>query len=150
MTPHPSLLGLHFVLSVRTAVHPEPEPVYELSIGFAATESVILGWTWNNPSGSHGTVYEIQRRFGNDAFRFIEVAGEGSFGGSSTPRGPSSPVHGPGKTHVPVAPFLVNFGSGAASGGGMTVTALNADGSSGECRLASRDGRRRFDRKPHR
>lgn len=119
-------------------MHPEPELVYELSIGLAATGAVILGWMCDNPSGSQGTVYEIQRRFGSGAFRYTEVAGERSFEGSSSlPLGRRLPVHGPGKTHVPVAPFLVNFGSGAASGGGMIATALNADGRSGECRLAS-------------
>ena len=119
----------------------EPGPVgppgqpYELTIGLAATGAVSLGWKCDNPSGSQGTVYEIQRRIGTSSFQFLEVAGERSFEDSTIPAGSSGIVYQitavRGKTRGAPAQFLVNFGAQ-----GMTATALGGD-AGGEFRLAS-------------
>lgn len=114
----------------------EPGPVgppgqpYDMTIGLAATGAVILGWKCDNPSGSQGTVYEIQRRIGQGPFQFVELAGEKSFEDSTIPAGSSGLVYQitaiRGKTRGAPAQFLVNFGSASSSTAGMTATPIPA------------------------
>lgn len=113
---------------------PSPGRPFNLVVGLAATGALVLNWKSDNPSGSTGTVYEIQRRIGSGSFKYVAVAGERSFTDDTLPAGSSNIVYQitgvRSTTRGQSAQFLVNFGVGGAS-----AAAINRDSS--EYRLAS-------------
>ena len=82
--------------------------------------SVVLSWKCQNPPGSVGTVYEIQRQLpGQNGFAVLAVVGERSFTDETIPAG-SSPVNyrvtaARSTTRGTTAEFTVRFGGGSAS-----------------------------------
>jgi hypothetical protein len=103
-------------------VGPPGQP-YELHVGLAATGALQLKWKCDNPSGSQGTVYEVQRRIGSGPFQFVELAGERTLEDDTIPAGSSSMIYqiiaARGKTRGQAAQFIVNFGVG-----GVTASAV--------------------------
>ena len=111
---------------------PPPGQPFELRVGLFQTGALELKWKANNPAGSSGTVYEVQRRVGNSAFEYIGAAGTRTFLDESLPAGSTGVVYqitGIRSTQRgQAAQFLVNFGVQ-----GTTVTALTTQ----EVRLAA-------------
>ncbi len=89
---------------------------------------VTFGWKCENPSGAHGTVYEVARRIGSapesgSGFVVIGVTGSKSFSDSSLPPGDCGGTAGVtyqvtairSTSRGPANQFTVNFGAGMSN-----------------------------------
>lgn len=111
---------------------PPPGKPTDLSVGLLQTGALELKWKCDNPAGTYGTVYEVQRRIGSGAFTYVGVSGTRSFTDATLPQGSSSVVYQitaiRSTQSGPVAQFVVNFGVQ-----GVTATAIEP----GDYRLAA-------------
>ncbi len=111
---------------------PPPGRSFELTVGLLQTGAVELKWKCENPAGTSGTVYEVQRRIGNGPFNYVGVTGTRSFTDDTLPLGSSSIIYQitaiRSTQNGPVAQFVVNFGVQ-----GVTATAIEP----GDYRLAA-------------
>lgn len=111
---------------------PPPGRPFELTVGLLQTGALELKWKCDNPSGTSGTVYEVQRRIGNGQFAYIGVSGNRSFTDDTLPQGSSSIIYQitaiRSTQSGPAAQFVVNFGVQ-----GVTATAIEP----GDIRLAA-------------
>jgi hypothetical protein len=102
---------------------PPPGRPFELTVGLLQTGAVELKWKCENPAGTSGTVYEVQRRIGNGPFNYVGVTGTRSFTDDTLPLGSSSIIYQitaiRSTQNGPAAQFVVNFGVQ-----GVTATAI--------------------------
>ncbi len=116
---------------------PPPGTPFDFTVGLLQDGSLELKWKCANPSGTVGTIYEVQRKVEGGAFAIIGASGVKSFTDGTLPSG-SAPV-----TYMVTAvrstargnpaQFIVNFGMG---GGGLTITSISG-ASGGEMKMAA-------------
>ncbi len=122
---------LELGLNVRAQPSPLPPPGTpdRFRVTLSGDGSVELGWKCNNPPGSRGTIYQVERRVGGgSAFRFLGASGLKRFVDTSIPAGATSLTYQVqairSKSAGPRAQYNVNFGGSA--GGTMTAAATAA------------------------
>lgn len=98
---------------------PAPGTPYQPRVSLMQSGELALRWKCDNPAGSTGTMYEVQRRVGDGPYVFVGSVGERIFADESLPAGSASVVYKvtavrSTKRGEP-ALFVVNFGVGGVS-----------------------------------
>ncbi len=116
-------------LNVRAMPSPLPPPGKpdRFRVTLSGDGSVELAWKCNNPPGSRGTIYQVERRVGGgSAFTFLGASGTKRFIDTSIPAGAPSLTYQVqairSKSAGQRAQYNVNFGGSA----GATMTASAA------------------------
>lgn len=96
-----------------------PGTPYDLKLTLDPDGTLNLGWKCNNPAGTSGTIYQVERKIGaTGAFEYLGGTGKKSFVDDTIPAGATRltyQIRGVRSTAVGVAAeFVVNFGTNAA------------------------------------
>ncbi len=70
---------------------PPPGTPYKFTLGLLPTGALSIKWKCDNPSGTNGTIYEVERRTGQDPGPFTPIGSTGSrsFVDETLPAGPT-------------------------------------------------------------
>jgi len=98
---------------------PAPGTPYQPRVSLLQTGEIELKWKCDNPAGSVGTMYEVQRRVDGGPYTFVGSSGERAFIDETLPAGSSTVLYKvtavrSTKRGEP-ALFVVNFGVGGVS-----------------------------------
>lgn len=110
---------------------PPPGTPFDFNVGLLQNGALELKWKCNNPSGTVGTIYEVQRALPGGAMQFVGASGVKSFVDDALPGGAATPVTYQitavrSTARGNPAQFSVNFGIGGGGGGGFTVSVQDA------------------------
>lgn len=102
---------------------------FEFIVGLLQNGALELRWKCSNPSGTQGTIYEVQRQIGSGGFACVGASGVRSFTDDTLPSG-SAPVTYQvtavrSTSRGNPAQFTVNFGVG---GPGLTIASVTESG----------------------
>jgi hypothetical protein len=120
-----------------TPVGPPGRPM-DFSVALTEEGYVMLSWKCANPTGSQGTVYEVQRKIGSGSFEYLSSSGKKSFTDETLPAGSSGVTYQitairSTKRGLP-GQFNVNFGVG---GGGMFIASTSETHEAGPMKMAA-------------
>lgn len=125
---------------------PAPGTPDNFRIALLATGALELRWKCANPSGSQGTIYEVQRRIGGEGEPFVVIGGSGTrkFEDGTLPAGTASATYLITAVRSTArgnpAQFTVNFGVSAGGGASISVLGGSAAARGGAYEQAQRHG----------
>ncbi len=106
---------------------PPPGTPFDFAVGLLQSGALELKWKCANPSGTQGTIYEVQRRVGSGAFTFIGATGTRTFIDGTLVSGAAPATYqitaARSTARGNPAQFTVNFGIGGG-GGGFTIASV--------------------------
>ncbi len=98
---------------------PAPGTPYQPRVSLMQSGELALRWKCDNPAGSAGTMYEVQRRVGDGPYVFVGSVGERTFADESLPAGAATVLYRVTAVRSTrrgePALFVVNFGVGGVS-----------------------------------